>query len=334
MAGRHPRYAAVSYLEVRTHLLRALLSVVAVAAAFPQTVVDASRIRGLIRNFEPQPNEQELHCDVVPINAELNFSFRFQAGFIVRVPMSQYAGAGHRWAILMRVTPDGGAPVYLMSLIRLPDIPKTRISAEVGGGYLTGEGRYRVEWILFDDSGRISRKSWTVEAKLRHSERGIRVAMPSRTVTGFSWFPATEASRNPDDAAPLRLTVMLHAAPISLRRTTLRASDTLMLVGLLSSLLERLPARSVRLVVFNLDQQKELFRQEDFSPKGLEQVRAVDQRSATRSGGLSGAAKSARTHRCSHRSDERRDAGEGTIGRGAVSGAGRTLRGQRSDVGA
>jgi hypothetical protein len=27
-----------------------------------------------------------------------------------------------------------------MSVIRLPDIPKTRIAAEVGGGYLVGEG--------------------------------------------------------------------------------------------------------------------------------------------------------------------------------------------------
>jgi hypothetical protein len=96
--------------------------------------------------------------------------------------------------------------------------------------------------------------------------------MAPGAVTGFSWFPRPDAPRNPDDAAPLRLTVLLHAAPVSLRRTTLRASDSMMLVGLLSSLLERLPARSVRLVVFNLDQQKELFRQEEFSPKGLEQV--------------------------------------------------------------
>ena len=33
-----------------------------------------------------------------------------------------------------------------------------------------------------------------------------------------------------------------------------------------------MPTRSVRLVVFNLDQQKELFRQESFSPKALDQV--------------------------------------------------------------
>ena len=272
MAGSDAGYTEVSYEEVRTLLLRALLSLAGSAVAFSQTVVDPARVRGLLTKFEPQVDEQELRCDVMPIKPALNFSFRFQAGFIVRVPMNQYSGPGHRWAILIRVTPEGGDPVYLMSGIRLPDIPKTHISAEVGGGYLVGEGRYDVQWMMFDDTNRICRKTWSVEAKLRHSERGIRVALPARTVRGFSWFTAAEAPRNTDDAAPLRLTVLLHAAPLSLRRTTLRAGDSLILVGLLSSLLERLPTRSVRLVVFNLDQQKELFRQDAFSAKALEQV--------------------------------------------------------------
>jgi hypothetical protein len=272
VSGRHAGYAEVSYEQVRTFLLRAILSLVASVAAFSQTVVAPAQVRGLLQKFEPQANEQELRCDVMPVKPALNFSFRFQAGFIARVPMSQYSGPGHRWAMLIRVTPEGGDAVHLMSVIRLPDIPKMRITAEVGGGYLVGEGRYDVQWMMFDDSGRICRKTWTVEAKLRHGERTIRVAMPPQTVRGFSWFPPPEAPRNSDDAAPLRLTVLLHAAPLSLRRTTLRAGDSMMLVGLLSSLLERLPTRSVRLVVFNLDQQKELFRQDDFSPKALEQV--------------------------------------------------------------
>jgi hypothetical protein len=42
--------------------------------------------------------------------------------------------------------------------------------------------------------------------------------------------------------------------------------DRLTLLGSLASLLESLPARSVRLVIFNLDQQKELFRDDHFTP--------------------------------------------------------------------
>jgi hypothetical protein len=160
-----------------------------------------------------------------------------------------------------------------MSSVSLPEIPEgTKVVAETGGGYLLGEGRYRVQWSMFDDAHRGCRKTWTVEAKPNHSERGIRVAMAPDSVRGFSWFSAPDTKHGTDDAPPLRLTVLLHAAPLSLRRTTLRASDSLMLVGLLSALLERLPTRSVRLVVFNLDQQKELFRRNVFSPKSLEDV--------------------------------------------------------------
>jgi hypothetical protein len=43
-------------------------------------------------------------------------------------------------------------------------------------------------------------------------------------------------------------------------------------VGSLSSLLEQLPAQSVRLVVFNLDQQAVLFQQDGFATKDVEKV--------------------------------------------------------------
>ena len=45
-----------------------------------------------------------------------------------------------------------------------------------------------------------------------------------------------------------------------------------MLLGTLSSLLDRVPVRSVRLVVFNLDQQKEVYRRDPFVPEALGQV--------------------------------------------------------------
>jgi hypothetical protein len=45
-----------------------------------------------------------------------------------------------------------------------------------------------------------------------------------------------------------------------------------LLVGSLAALLEALPARSVRVVVFNLDQQKELFRQDDLTPEAFDRV--------------------------------------------------------------
>ena len=71
---------------------------------------------------------------------------------------------------------------------------------------------------------------------------------------------------------------MVHAAPFSSGFSNLQPGDVATLVGSLSSLLEQLPARSVRLVVFNLAQRAVLFRQDGFTSKDLEKViTALDQ---------------------------------------------------------
>ena len=58
------------------------------------------------------------------------------------------------------MTPVSGETVNLMSLFGLPEIPEnTKVVGEVGGGYLLGEGRYNVEWLMFDDRMRTAGKS-------------------------------------------------------------------------------------------------------------------------------------------------------------------------------
>jgi hypothetical protein len=253
--------------------------VLACVAAHAQSIVKASRLPALMRDFDDRPYEQTLDCSVTPIKPSLNFSFRFQAGYSVRVPMNQYFGPHHRWAVVMRVQPEhGGDPAYLAANYRLPDIPKTNMELEVGGGFLLGPGAYHVVWKLVDDHGRVCRSAWNAEAKLTRGEKKLRLTIPPGTVAEFSGRGLPPANTGPDDAPPFRLTVMLHAAPASPRRTRLSGRDRFTLLGTLSALLERLPARSVRLVVFNLDQQRELYRQDQFQLDNLDQVaQSIDQ---------------------------------------------------------
>ena len=243
------------------------------SAGAAQVIVDPARFGSIVKALERQADEKPLRCEVTPIRPSLNFSFRFQAGYVVRVPMNQYSGPGHGWAMVTKITPEGGQPpVYLASRVRLPPIPKTKVDIEVGGGYLLGEGRYDVNWTLLDDTGRVCRSSWRVDARLGRRERQVKLAMPRDTVADFTLRGRSDRKRGADDAAPIRLTVLLNAAPLFPLRTRLRASDRVILLGLLSSLLERVPARSVRLVVFNLDQQKTLLRQDAFAPDALGRV--------------------------------------------------------------
>jgi hypothetical protein len=244
--------------------------------ASAQVMLSPGRVSERMRNFDWRPDDQPLACSVAQIKPALNYGFRFQAGYTVRVPMSQYRGKGHRWVILMRVTPEGGAPAYFASRYVLPDVPKTSVEVEVGGGYLLGEGKYRVAWKMQDETNRICRHEWTLEARRRHGERQVKVAMAPNTVGDFSNWTVARLD-HPDDAPPIRLTVLMHAAPTFPGRTRMTARDRVLLMGTLSSLMERLPTRSVRLVVFNLDQQRELFRRDDFAaPAFAEAAHSLD----------------------------------------------------------
>ncbi len=255
--------------------MRLFLAGILVGAAINgQTLMDPTKTALFEKYLAPQPGDKPLRCEVNPFPPRLSFSLRFQTGYVFRVPLKQYFGPGHEWGILTKVTPDaGGSPVYLGTTFRLPNIPKTKVVAEWGGTYMVGEGRYRVDWILYDNSNRICRKSWHIEAKLNTAERGLGVGMPSNAIAPVSfrrWAPKESAA--PDVPTLRRLTVLLHAAPLSPGSIRFRVQDRIMLLGSLASLLESIPARSVRLVVFNLDQQKELFRQDTFTPDTFDQV--------------------------------------------------------------
>jgi hypothetical protein len=246
--------------------------VVLCAAAQAQYRINPEQLSPSMRNLDWRPDDQALNCSVSAIKPALNFGFRFQAGYIVNVPMSQYRGKGHRWTILTRVTPEVGRPMYFLARYGLPEVPpRTNTALEVGGGYLVGEGKYKVAWKLQDEQGRVCRKQWSFAAKRGRSERKVRVAMEPNTVAALSNWTAG-GRRAPDDAAPMRLTILVHAAPTMPRRTRMNARDRFMLLGTLSSLLERLPTRSVRVVVFNLDQQKELYRKDEFASDGFNDV--------------------------------------------------------------
>ena len=253
-----------------------ILALAAAASADAQSIVNPNRIRSLITQIESESRQEPaLHCDVSPIKPALNYGFRYQAGFTATVPLHQFEGSGHGWATLVRITPEGGTrnPVYLISQTGLPPVPKTKAELPFGGGYLLGEGAYQVRWMMLDDSGRVCRKNWRVEVKLAHSDRNVKVTMPPDTV----WEIGARGWRNlarpgTDDAAPLRLTIFLHTAPLFPRRTRMRPNDMVTLMSTVSSLLERVPARSVRLVMFNLDQQKELFRKDGFLLREMAQV--------------------------------------------------------------
>jgi hypothetical protein len=243
------------------------------AAASAQVLIDASQAAGVLRQVDPQANSS-LRCETTPVAPTLGFGLRFQTGYEVRVPLSQFHGPGHRISVLLRVNPEAkeGQPAYLLRSFDLPDVPDTEFVAEVAGSFLVGQGSYRSRAIVLDDVNRVCRSDWRLEVKPGRSERN-RLLMPPNTVAPLSTSsggtaPATDGTLN-------RMTIFLHAAPLIPGTSKLLPSDVLTVTGSLAALLEQLPARSVRLVVFNLEQQKELYRTGGFTIRDLEQVTRV-----------------------------------------------------------
>jgi hypothetical protein len=264
----------VTYRRAKTGNVRlAVLLALAAGSTLPgQGIVDPSKLRLVLPRFEA--DDTSLHCEVTPLKPVLNYGFRFQSGYMVRVPMHQFFGPNHGWSTLTRITPLGGdrMPVYLLSSATLPNVPKTKVELQVGGGYLLGEGAYEVRWMMLDDTGRVCRKNWHVDAHRTHAEQKVKVAMPPETVWELGLRGSRRLPASTDDAAPVRMTILLHTAPLFPRRTRLRPTDMMTLMTTVSSLMERVPARSVRLVLFNLDQQKELYRKEGFLLRDMSQV--------------------------------------------------------------
>ena len=190
------------------------LFVVLTGIATAQVEIDPARLAKDLRDFEHQSGEMAVKCEVMPIKPRIDFGFRFRSGYALRVPLSEYFGPGHRWGILTRVMPEaGGKPVYLLNVIGLPDVPKTKVEAEVGGSYLMGEGRYTVDLLLTDDSNRTCRKQWKIEAKRSGSEKKMTVRIAPGVVRQIGSRHAVVKTEGGSRAA--RITVLVHAAPVS-----------------------------------------------------------------------------------------------------------------------
>lgn len=241
-----------------------LLSLLAPLTAPAQIILPAEEAA----TFFARSDLKTLKCRIAPIHPELDFSFRYRAGYTVRVPFDQYRGAGHRWKIIVQVQPEtDGEPVAFLDEFDLPAVPNSDADGEVEGTYMLGDGRYQAKFQLVDDQGRGCRAQWTITAQPGIWGHGVKVAVPPGTIQEVALRTSLSVSAAP---ALRRLTVFLHAASSSMNRV--EASDVVTLLSALASLLDLAPAQSVRLVVFNLDQQKEIYRRDNFTPDHIDEL--------------------------------------------------------------
>lgn len=220
----------------------------------------------------------KLNCEATAGKLFLDFSFRFELQYLVTCPFRQFNGEADHLAAIARVRPvQGGTPVILGEVYALPAVPEKMRSQmdmrhfkgtlELSGAIGLGEGEYQVELLIADEHHRFYRKNWKASARRRGAERKVEVALQPNQVA-----PLTLASVDEHPSPPvksLQLTVLLNAAPIFPFSRKLRAWDRAFLIGSLTSLMRQMPTASIRLIAFNTDQQREVFRSDSLDRKGL-----------------------------------------------------------------
>ena len=242
------------------------------AAASAQTPIDAEHLAEARSSFETA-GAARLRCEMSSVKPALDFRLRFQTGYAIDFPLAQFRGSGHSLNVILRVTPEGGKPVYLGKSEALQGVPEAdlKVEGELTGNFFVGEGAYAVDALVKDEAGRVCSAKWRIQARRTGGERDLIAPMPAGTVEADSPAgPRTAATRNGRQIE--RLTIFLHATPRSPRAAKLEPETARMLADSLATLLDQLPARSVRLVVFNMDQQTVLLRKEDFTAADLDQV--------------------------------------------------------------
>jgi hypothetical protein len=252
------------------------LAVLTTASASAQELLTDGAAAVANRSFQRLSGRNTLKCAITAFRPVLDFAFRFDAGYVVDCPLYELAGKSSDLITFARVTPGGGAPVLFGEIFHTPAPPAelARIDPrhlhtllEISGGFALGEGEYKVEVLVTDRRDRFYRKHWNVKARRDRGQRDVTISLEAGTVTHI--WPDPWEGKLREKGKGLRLTVLLHAAPMSPRTAKLRTWDRAFLLEALSSLLQKIPCESVRLVAFNLDQQKEIFREDQFDGPAL-----------------------------------------------------------------
>jgi hypothetical protein len=266
---------------LRCNLCLVLLTLAAASAQEMLNQDESVRVDRALQ-FLSRNKAERLNCSIEPVHPFLDFSFRYEAGYVASCPIRNFEGRSMKLRSFIKIAPESGASVTLGRADVVPAIPseagdridlrKVKSAIEISGVVLLGEGDYSADMILADEKNRVCSRHWKIHVERTHAERDVNVVAAPHTVAPLSsdWL-----SEIPDSASHARLTLLVNAAPINPNERHLRAWDRALLLGSISSILRELPHVSVRLIAFNLDQQSEVFHDDDFRLRRMTDLSAA-----------------------------------------------------------
>jgi hypothetical protein len=223
---------------------------------------------------------RKLDCQIERVKPFLDFAFRFEAGFVVRCPVHLFGGKAAHMVVYARVAPVEGETVILGQEYTMPEIPasmraltnirKLNNNFELSGGFALGEGDYAIDLLVADSMERFMQIRWKVKTVRARGEEQVPLTMAAHSVGPLASRPWD--GKLAEKGQGVRVTLLLDAAPRDPNSTRLRVWDRMFLMDSVASVLRQVPCESVRLVAFNLEQQREIFRDERFDRVGFRRL--------------------------------------------------------------
>jgi hypothetical protein len=230
------------------------------------------------------PSKNSLPCHLqLSSNLQLDFLFRYMAGFAVDCSLGEKLPPGTRLVALIRVTPELGKPTVLLEYFDIPQVQQhslsrfdaqlSQLKVQMSGGFAMGPGRYSVEVVLVDNRGHSCRELKKLKPAEERTDRNVPVGLQPGSVA-----PLLDARWSGLLAAKgLRLTVLMNAHG-RFGFAHFHAWERAILLQSLVTLLNQLPCKSVRLVAFDPDGLQEVFRKESFDADGFAQLKKALER--------------------------------------------------------
>lgn len=217
--------------------------------------------------LESTENRKDLPCIVSPNKPALGFDLKFHAGYDVQIPLKELAGDENQLTMVFRVVPEGAAdgPVYMKQHYSVPAIEENAGgSAYLQGGFVLGEGKYHVDWLMRDRQERICSYHWDAEASIPPKDRPMTVDIaPGAVQAPDAELFKEEAPVERKKAPPLlNVKVLVNFAPQDSASSTMQSFDTVALVSILRSIARDPRVGSFSVVAFNMQEQRVIFRQE------------------------------------------------------------------------
>jgi len=216
--------------------------------------------------LESHEQRTDLPCSVKPVSPQLGFDLALHSGYDLTVPFRELAGNGNGLVAIFRVTPKDhpDKAVYFSQKWMVPPVAEdVKGTVDLHGGFVLGEGKYQVEWLMRDRVERFCSAHWFVSADTRGKDRQIELRLPPGTVAPEPPEPyGMEPPVKRDALHPLNVLVLLHVASQISGAAGMRTAEAEALLSILRSIAREPHFGRYSITAFNLEHQETVFRRE------------------------------------------------------------------------